>query len=181
MIITLQGWDSQLLPKGSAIVPIPPHSSSKDMYRKKGKTVSSVSSERRFKTASFLSVSISWMIFRRHSSTPPWIILANVCDILIIKYKCYCKQAMKQMVSWILQYSHIFQLKFTVHQPASFKSCLHCISPIHLNHSNPFNAESAALGVETEHKLSSSKQTYPMFPRRKQTRAQLYTSQKHGR
>lgn len=79
-----------------------------------------MSIERCFKTASLLSVSISWMIFRRHSSTPPWIILAkNVCDILIIKYKCYCKQAMKQMVSWILQYSHIFQLKFTVQQSAS--------------------------------------------------------------
>lgn len=45
-----------------------------------------------FKTALFVSASFSWMIFRRHSSTPPWIILAkNVCDILIIKYKCYCK------------------------------------------------------------------------------------------
>lgn len=63
-----------------------------------------------------------------------YMLAKNVCDILIIKYKCYCKQAMKQMVSWILQYSHIFQLKFTVHQSGSFKSWLYCVSPQHLNH-----------------------------------------------
>lgn len=28
-----------------------------------------------------------------------YMLAKNVCDILIIKYKCYCKQAMKQMVS----------------------------------------------------------------------------------
>lgn len=123
-----------------------------------------MSSERWFKTASFLSASISWMIFRRHSSTPPWIILAkNVYDILIIKYKCYCKQAMKQMVSWILQYSHIFQLKFTVHQSASFKSCLNRVSPTQLNCCNPSDAGSAALGVETQRKLSSSMQMHSVF------------------
>lgn len=45
-------------------------------------------------------VSIFGMVFRRYSSTPAWITLAkNVCDILIIKYKCYCEQATKQMVS----------------------------------------------------------------------------------
>lgn len=141
-----------------------------------------MSSERWFKTASFLSVRISWMIFRRHSSTSPWIILAkNVCDILIIKYKCYCEKAMKQMVSRILQCSHIFQLKFTVRQSASFKSCLYHISPTHLNHCNPFDAGSAALGVWTQHKLSSSKQTHSTFPMRKQNGAQLYTPQKRGR
>lgn len=65
-----------------------------------------------------------------------YMLAKNVCDILIIKYKCYCKQAMKQMVSWILQYSHIFQLKFTAHQSGSFKSWLYCVSPQHLKHCN---------------------------------------------
>lgn len=111
-----------------------------------------------------------------------YMLAKNVCDILIIKYKCYCKQAMKQMVSWILQYSHIFQLKFTAHQSGSFKSWLYCVSPQPLSiwTTATSDAGSAALGAEPRHKSTSSTWTHYLFPTRNQNGAQIYPPQKHG-